>query len=102
MDKNVKDNIIVYDESIIVTLTEISHACAVHTEVVVEFVEYGIIEPTEHQQPWQFNATAIMRVQKALRIQHDLGLNLAGIALVIDLLDEMENLRGELALLKKA
>ena len=31
-----------------------------------------------------------------MRLQRDLGINLAGVALVMDLLDEIEELRGRL------
>lgn len=37
-----------------------------------------------------------MRVRSALRLQHDLGVNLAGIALALNLMEELEDLRAEL------
>jgi chaperone modulatory protein CbpM len=35
----------------------------------------------------------LARVQRALRLQHDFGVNLAGAALALDLLEEVERLR---------
>jgi chaperone modulatory protein CbpM len=37
-----------------------------------------------------------VRVRSALRLQRDLGVNLAGIALALDLMEELESLRAEL------
>jgi len=45
---------------------------------------------------WCFNGISIRRVQTAKRLQHDLGINLAGVALAIELLDEIESLRTRL------
>jgi len=40
-----------------------------------------------------------LRVRSALRLQHDLGVNLAGIALALDLMEELENLRAQLKIM---
>jgi chaperone modulatory protein CbpM len=44
----------------------------------------------------RFSAASIVRVQKANRLQRDLGVNLAGTALVLDLLDRIEALEARL------
>jgi chaperone modulatory protein CbpM len=36
-----------------------------------------------------------------MRLQRDLGINLAGVALAIDLLDEIEDLRAQLCRLQR-
>jgi chaperone modulatory protein CbpM len=38
----------------------------------------------------------VVRVRSALRLQRDLGVNLAGIALALDLMEELEDLRSQL------
>ncbi len=57
-------------------------------------VEEGIITP-EGSPPGDQGATcvAIRRVQTAVRLQHDLRVNLPGCALALDLLEELEELR---------
>ncbi|MBP1152859.1 hypothetical protein JOD69_004728 [Methylocaldum sp. RMAD-M] len=42
---------------------------------------------------WQFNTAALRRLQTALHLQRDLGVNLPGAALALDLLEELEALR---------
>jgi chaperone modulatory protein CbpM len=85
------------DESAALTMDELSRACASQTELVLELVEEGILKPEgpapEH---WRFSGTQLKRARIALRLQHDLGVNLAGAALALQLLDEMEELRARL------
>ena len=87
----------ILEESEEITLAELSHTCRVHAEWVVELVQEGIVEPLPAQgTQWRFSAASVVRVQKARRLQHDLGVNLAGTALVLDLLDRIEALEARL------
>lgn len=79
------------------TLRQLCDACAVRAEYVIELVDEGYIEPSGVERShWCFNGLSIKRVQKAKRLQHDLGINLAGVALAIELIDEIESLRARL------
>ncbi len=85
------------DEEILLSTSDLCRACAVHAEWIVELVEEGILEPEGHDPvTWQFRGPSLRRVQVVLRLQHDLGVNLAGAALVLDLMDELESLRTRL------
>ncbi len=79
------------------SLSELCRTCCVHADRIVELVDEGILEPrgtAVHQ--WRFTGVSIMRVQTVHRLQEDLGVNLAGIALALDLMDEIEVLRKKL------
>jgi chaperone modulatory protein CbpM len=79
-------------------LMDISWACAVHAEAIVELVEEGILSPLGHAPHcWRFNGVHVRRAAMVLRLQRDLGLNLAGAALAVQLLDELAVLRARLA-----
>jgi len=79
------------------TLRQLCDACDVHAEYIIELVDEGFIEPSGIERShWCFNGINIRRVQKARRLQHDLGINLAGIALALELMDEIEQLRAPL------
>ncbi len=70
-----------------VTLADLTRTCRVHAEWVLELVEEGVLEPLGPGGPqWRFAATSVVRVQKAQRLQRDLGVNLPGIALALQLL----------------
>jgi chaperone modulatory protein CbpM len=79
------------------TLTEVCGVCAVQTEFVVELVAEGVLAPAG-QQPdaWRFTYAHVQRVRVASRLQHDLGVNTAGIALALELMEEIEALRARL------
>jgi len=79
------------------TLSQLCNACAVHAEYIIELVDEGFIEPSSMGNAhWCFSGITIKRVQKAKRLQRDLGINLAGVALAIELMDEIEHLRATL------
>lgn len=86
---------IVLDAESELTLGEICRACSVHAECIVELVAEGVLTPAG-QQPvdWRFSGTQLRRVRIALRLQDDLGVNLPGAALALQLLDEIHELRA--------
>ena len=79
------------------TLGQLCRACGVHADWIISLVEEGIIEPQgEDIRLWRFSGASLVRARTALRIQRDLGVNLAGIALVLDLMEELESLRAHM------
>ena len=91
---------IILDEQSVLTLTELSHVCAVQTGYIIELVDEGLVTPdiaAEENEPqhWRFSGAQIRRARTAIRLQSDLGVNLAGAALALQLLDEIENLRAQ-------
>ena len=88
---------IVLDERTELTLDELSRACAARAELIIELVEEGVLEPAGREpQRWRFTGVHMRRARAAVRLQRDLGLNLAGVALALQLLDEVEALRARL------
>ena len=90
---------LILDENCRFTLEELSTACSVRTEYIIELVEEGIVEPLEarrEQQLWTFSGRSLQRARKARRLQQDLGINLAGAALVLELMEEIQRLRERL------
>jgi chaperone modulatory protein CbpM len=83
------------------SLLQVCAICGVHTERVVELVSFGIIEPAGAQPDfWQFSESAVRRAKKALRLQRDFGLDQQGLALSLELLDEIDRLRRIVARLQ--
>jgi chaperone modulatory protein CbpM len=79
------------------SLQQLCDTCSVETEYIITLVNQGCIEPVGVEQShWRFSGISIRRVQKAKRLQQDLGINPAGVALVIDLIEEIERLRCKL------
>ena len=83
------------------TLGQLCRACDVHADWIISIVEESIIEPQgENSRLWRFSGASMIRARSALRLQRDLGLNLAGIALALDLMEELESLRTQLKALE--
>ena len=85
---------VILNEDTRCTLADLCRLCGVPAEVIHEMVEEGLLTP-EGLSPgdWRFTCVAIKRVQTAVRLQQDLRVNLAGCALALDLLEELEELR---------
>lgn len=93
---------IVLDEEGILSFAELCRYCALPAEHLLTMVEHGIIEPqstTSSSARWQFTSVSLVRVQTVKRLQRDLGVNMAGAALALELLDEVKTLRQQLAAL---
>lgn len=85
------------DEEETLTLEELSRACAMRAEWVISLVEEGVLEPAGRcLANWRFPGSILRRVRIAARLQRDLEINLSGVALILDLLDEIETLRKRL------
>lgn len=87
------------------TLEQLCRSCALPREQILLLVEEGIIEPqvelgstTEH---WQFHWKSLTRVRTSARLQQDLGVNLPGVALALELLERIEQLERRLQCLGK-
>ena len=88
---------ILIEEHTELTLDDVSGACAVTIESSVALVDEGVLEPHGGEpRQWRFSGAQLRRATAALRLQHDLGVNAAGVALALDLLDEIDRLRAQL------
>lgn len=96
-------------EHVLFTLEEVCERCDIHVDIIVEMIEYGIVEPVEPVEPieqtaesiWYFNSHALVRLQRAQRLMNGLELNLSGVALSLELMDEIEELQQRIAILSR-
>lgn len=91
------------DEFLQLTLQELCRDCQVNAEYVIELVEFGIVEPRQGRTPpeWVFAGNDLVRVKKAERLTRDLDVNLPGVALSLDLIDELRDLRRQVEELQR-
>jgi len=99
-------NGILLDEKSELTLVDLCSACSSAEEWVVELVDEGALEPfnlksigKQHAQ-WLFSVDSLQKVRTAKRLQRDLNINLAGIALALNLLEQIETLEAKLRCLE--
>lgn len=90
------------DTATVCTIDELCLACNVDANWITELVEHGVIEPIrEVGADRRFTSLAIVRIAKAKRLERDLNLNPPGLAVVLDLLDEIDDLRAQLGKIPK-
>ncbi len=90
----------VMDDNQAVSLVELCRCCSLPAEQIVSMINNGIVEPIESRitiSRWQFSGESVLRIQTAIRLKRDLGVNLAGAALALELLDEVKSLRQQVA-----
>ena len=84
---------------------EVGDLCAwlrVEPGWVASLVDAGVLEPRgAAPESWSFPARDIARVRAAVRLVRDLDVNLAGAAVILDLLEERRRLERRLALLER-
>jgi len=79
------------------TLEELCRGCSAPRELVLELVEEGVIVPIARAGgEWHFSGLQLRHARVALRLQRDLGLNPAGAALALQLMEELDTLRARL------
>ena len=90
-------NGLVLEDQTGLTLADLCRACAAQGDVIIELVDEGVLAPTgQAPEYWRFTGVHMHRARVAVRLQRDLGINLAGAALALHLMDEMETLRAQL------
>jgi len=87
----------VVEEEIHMTLVELCQACCASEEHVIAWVFEGVLEPIgKSPQDWRFTGQSLRRTRLALRLTRDLEVNPPGVALALDLLDEISALQARL------
>ena len=87
----------VVEEEVELTLVELCHACDAQQEQITAWVLEGLLEPSgEQPQDWRFGGAELSRARLALRLTRDLEINPPGVALALDLLDEIAELKAQL------
>ena len=88
---------VVVEEHVSFTLVSLCRASGADPGQVDELVGEGVLQPAGHgADNWQFGGDALLQTRRALRLARDLELSLSGVALVLDLLAEIERLQSRL------
>ena len=75
-------------------LKEAAARAGLHPDVLSRFIDFGLLEPAEATGgEILFDPAAVQRIRVIQRLRHDLGINLAGIGVILDLLDRIDALQ---------
>ena len=95
------DSNIVTEDATELTLADLCRACGAHADIIIELVSEGVIEITSAEQSlsqehWRFTGVHLLRAKVALRLHRDLGVNFAGAALALQLMEELAEAKAKL------
>jgi chaperone modulatory protein CbpM len=90
---------VIGDEAVL-SIEELARACSTEAQWVIELVAVGLLGPQGTETSgWRFRASDLICARRVARLQRDFGATVEAAAVMIDLLDEIEQLR---ACLKRA
>jgi chaperone modulatory protein CbpM len=89
-------------ESDWMTVTEICRLCCIDSEAMVELAELGLVAPRcATPGEWQFPAAVLPRLRIVGRLMRDLGVNVSGAALAVELLEAQRELERQIRRLER-
>lgn len=81
---------------------EICRLCRLELDAMIELAELGLISPRGHApEQWQLPAEALPRLAVAGRLMRDLGVNVSGAALAVELLEAQRDLERRIRHLER-
>ncbi len=85
-----------------ISFEELCQSALISSEHLRELIDLQIILPLSGAQAheWQFSASSLSLIKKALRLHHDLELDWQATAVVLDLIEERDYLQLENAALR--
>src|SRR4249920_3929503 len=87
---------VIGDEGVL-SIEELARACGAEPQWIIELVAVGVLTPqgTETSR-WRFRATDLTCARRVVRLQRDFDASLDAAAVMLDLLDQIEQLRARL------
>ena len=87
----------VVENEVHMTIVELSHSSRTPQELIMTWVSEGVLSPAgSSPEDWRFSGDSLRRAKTAAHLTHDLELNTPGVALALDLLEEISELRSRL------
>jgi DNA-binding transcriptional MerR regulator len=87
-------------EHSLLPVQEVAREAGMHIGLVERLVEFGVIEP-DVASSRLFAASAVDRLRCVMRLRRDLGVNLAGAAVILEMREQLRSLRAELERMRR-
>jgi chaperone modulatory protein CbpM len=96
MENEILAGTVIGDEGVL-SIEELARACRAEAEWIVELVAVGVLAPLGGETSgWRFRAADLTCARRIFRLQRDFGATIEAAAVMIDLLDEIDQLRARL------
>jgi chaperone modulatory protein CbpM len=76
------------------SIEELASACAVSCEWIERHVHGGLLDAGGRSAAWRFGSVQLLRARRLVQIERTFDANDELAALVVDLIEEVERLRG--------
>jgi len=87
----------IVEHDVHMTMVELAQATQTPEDLIMAWVSEGVLSPAgASPEDWRFSGDSLRRAKTAVRLMRDLELNSPGVALALDLLDEITQLRQQL------
>jgi MerR family transcriptional regulator/heat shock protein HspR len=73
---------------------QIAERCGVEQTFVRVLVEHGVIH-VERREPLLMSQEVTLRINKVVRLQRDLGVNVPGVSVILELLERIDELERQ-------
>lgn len=85
-----------------IAAAEVCRLCHLDLDAVIELADLGLVSPRGYSpQEWQLPAASVPRLSMAARLMHDLGINVSGAVLAIELLEIQHDLERQVRRLER-
>ena len=108
MSTLIREMIVVLKSRDLLTLEALARRAHMHPDVVERYVELGLIHPCEGEGEGEgegpslvFEPSTVLRLGAVNRLRQSLGINMAGIVVVLDLIDQICALQDEVHRLRR-
>ncbi|WP_130803598.1 chaperone modulator CbpM [Acinetobacter ihumii] len=86
----------IIDEQCTFDLTHFAQVSGQSPEWILQLIEYDIISSSGQSQQPLFSGIDLIRARRAYRLQRDFDASLSAVAVMLDLIDEVQLLRRQL------
>lgn len=102
MEKHLIKAGVLVDEQSTISFVEVCQRYDIAENWLIDLLDQGLFNVSViNRESLLFNQTMLRRIQSARRLQHDLNINLSGVVLVLELLDQLSQVRQELDILQR-
>lgn len=86
----------IVEDEVHMTIVELSHAASTPEQLIMDWISEGVLSPAgSSPEDWRFSGDSLKRAKTAARLTRDFEINTSGLALALDLIDQISRLRAE-------
>lgn len=82
---------IVIEDDNLLSIEAVCRSLSAEEPFIIELITHDIIQPRRMNEAWYFDSFTFRRTKLAVSFYHDLGINIEGIAMAIDLIERLES-----------